>query len=244
MTNKLLYVPLSLFTAFGLFSSTYAFTDTLEVNGINNNLMQSLTIDFNGAQETIWVGALKGNLNGNTSYFFCYDLNHTISVPNTYTATVLSPSSSSFPSNLLLPSSFNIQVATSMVNTAFHSFSTVNQYSGLQLAIWTVLYDWSPGVTPNLNTSNCSTGFCVPGASSSLISNANTYLAEARSFAASFPNGQSLGNWELLSSMDGSHINQVLIGMGAPEPQTYMILGSLLATTLCASQLRKMRQLM
>jgi hypothetical protein len=227
MTNKLLYVPLSLFTAFGLFSSTYAFTDTLEVNGINNNLMQSLTIDFNGAQETIWVGALKGNLNGNTSYFFCYDLNHTISVPNTYTATVLSPSSSSFPSNLLLP-----------------SFSTVNQYSGLQLAIWTVLYDWSPGVTPNLNTSNCSTGFCVPGASSSLISNANTYLAEARSFAASFPNGQSLGNWELLSSMDGSHINQVLIGMGAPEPQTYMILGSLLATTLCASQLRKMRQLM
>lgn len=207
----------------------------VQVNGINFNLMEPVTIKFNGTQKTIYTGALKGTFNGKNTYFFCYDLNHTITLPGTFTATVLNPGSSSFPSNLLLPSSFNIQVATSMLNTTnLSSFTNVNQFAGLQLAIWTVLYDWTKSNTPNLNTGNCTTGFCAPGASSALIADANMYLGAARHFAGSFPNGQSLGNWQLLSSMTGSHINQVIIGVGVPEPHTYLLMGSLVCLTLGA----------
>lgn len=243
MNSKILAIPMSFFLTFALFTQGNVFADTFQVNGINNNLMETLNVKFNGASESISVGALKGSLNGITTYFFCYDLNHTISVPNTYTATLLNPASSSFPSNLQLPSSFNIQVATSMLNsTNLATFSNVNQFAGLQLAIWTVLYDWSKGVTPNLITTNCTTGFCIPGASSTLIADANAYLSLARPFATSFPNGQSLGNWVLVSSMNGSHINQVLIGLGAPEPQTYLLLGCLLAATFFAVKNKKNEQ--
>lgn len=212
--------------------SLYA-ADTIKVKGINSNLMKKVTIQFNGKQSTVYAGALKGTFNGNNTYFFCYDLNHSIKVPGNYTVTVLNPASSSFPSNLLLPSAFNIQVATSMLNTTnLSAFTSVNQFTAMQLAIWTILYDWSPGVTPNLNTGKCKSGFCVPGASGALLANANMYLATARSFATSFPNGQSLGNWQLLSSMKGSHMNQVLIGVGTPEPGTYILLLSLLGFSL------------
>jgi hypothetical protein len=225
----------SLIFLMGIGTSVSVYADTIQVNGINNYLMEPVNIEFNGAKKDIYVGALKGTFDGKNTYFFCYDLNHTITVPGTFTATVLNPGSSSFPSNLLLPSSFNIQVATSMLNTTnLSTFTNVNQFAGMELAIWTVLYDWSKGVTPNLNTGTCTTGFCAPGVSSALITDANMYLATARSFAASFPNGQSLGNWQLLSSVTGTHTNQVLIGLGVgvPEPHDYILLGSMLCLTL------------
>jgi hypothetical protein len=242
--KKLLYVPMSVLTLTGLFSNTSVFADSMDLNSIGSSPLENVQVNFNGQSETLPTGAITGSLNGNNTYFFCYDLNHDIGVPNSYTATAFSPSYSGFPSNLLLSGTFNLQVAASMINNVFPSISTTNidQYAGLQVAIWTVLYDWSQGNTPGLNTSNCSTGFCVPGLSSSIASYANADLAQAGLFAANFPSGQNFGNWYVFTSTNNGNVNQTLIGLGAPEPQTYMILGSLLATTLCRSQLRKIRQ--
>ena len=226
-----------------------AWADSMYINGFSSQpYLEQISITYNGNNETVYTGGISGTLNGNNTVFFCYDLNHTINVSQSYTATLLSPTTSNLNSlasngNYMLPSVSNtgwssVQVATAFLNSLnLSSITTADQYTALQLAIWTVLYDWTQGNTPNTPTGN----FTAHNLSSNIGSLLTSYLNLAEAFAS----GQNLnfGSWDLVLSGPSDSPNQVLIGMSAPEPQTYLLLGSLLSATLYYAKQKKYTQL-
>lgn len=210
--------------------------ESLNLDSINGNYLQQVNITYNGNSATDWVGGLTGNLNGGLNqFFFCYDISHNINVPGSYLVNLFGPTSS-FPSYLNLSPTFNLQVASSLLaNANIGSFSNVNQYSGLQLAIWSILYNWTPSSqSGSLNGANFSSA-----ASGDLLAQAEAFLAQAQGLVTS---GQyvNTGNIQLLVNANNSEngVVQSLAGsVEVPEPSTYLLLGSaLMAAAVCAKR--------
>ena len=143
--SKLNRVSISLVATIATLWLTHASaSEPLDLNGIDLNVIQQESITFSGNTENVYTGAITGTLNGVSGFFFCYDLNNLIQVPGNYQVNLVSPSSTSLPSYLKLPSTFNLQVASAMLNnTNIAGFTSVNQYTGLQLAVWSILYNWT-----------------------------------------------------------------------------------------------------
>lgn len=221
------------------FSPGLTASETMNLNGVNNNYLQQIPVTYNGNTSTDFVGALTGSINGGLSqFFFCYDISHPINVPGSYMVDLFGPTAS-FPSYLGLPSTFNLQAAASMINAVNPaSLSNVNQFAGLQLAIWSILYNWTP--------SSQSTSVNGPNFSASItgdtLTNAQNYLQIAADLVAS---GQytDTGNLKLFVNANASegNVTQTLVGLGVdvPEPSTYVILASALFMAAYLQRQRK-----
>lgn len=210
--------------------------ESLNLNSINSNYLQQVSVTYQGHTSTDWVGGLSGTLNGGLNqFFFCYDISHSINAPGSYLVNLFGPTAS-FPSYLNLSSTFNLQVASSLLaNANIGSFSNVNQYSGLQLAVWSILYNWtSASQSTTLNGPNFSAAV-----SGDLLNQAQNFLAQAEALVNS---GQyaDTGNIQLLVNANNTpnSVSQTLAGaVEVPEPSTYLLLGSaLMAAAVCAKR--------
>jgi len=225
----------SLAISFPAFSS-----QTLQLNGIDSNYIQPVSITFNNNTESVYTGAITGSLGGFNPIFFCYDLSHNINVPGTYSVNPTSPSAS-FPNYLGLSSAFNLQVVSSLLNNAnVGSFTSVNQYSGLQLAIWSILYNWTPSShsTTTLGTATDPFSSSVTGA---VLSDALGFLSTANTFVTDNTYSTSFGGVQVLVNANDSegNVTQTLAGIQVPEPQTYLILGTLSVLVLAVARKKK-----
>jgi len=207
------------------FIPSLAASEALNLDGINSNYLQQESITFNGSTSNDYTGAITGTLGGVSGFFFCYDLANTISIPGNYQVNPTSPTAS-FPAYLGLSPTFNLQVASSLLNSLnLSSFTNVNQFTGLQLAIWSVLYNWtSSSQSTNLNGAHFSS--TVTGAA---LTNAQTFLADALALVNS-GHYTNTGGWQVLVNANDSpgYVTQTLTGMVTPEPETYLLLGSFL----------------
>lgn len=211
---------------FGVLPSLAA--ETMNLNGINSNYVQQESVTYNGNTATDYVGTVTGTLNGDmTQFFFCYDLTNSITVPGNYQVNTFSPTAS-FPSYLGLPNTFNLQTATSLLNSInLNSLTNVNQFIGLQSAIWSILYNWT---STSQSTNPNGAHFSSSTLSGAALTYAETYLANAETLI----NSPNFGDWQILVNANDSpgNVTQTLVGMdppiNAPEPQTYLVLGSFL----------------
>ncbi len=130
------------------------------LNGINSNYIQPESIVFQGTHESVYTGAITGSLGTKTGqFFFCFDLAHPINVPGSYSVNETNPSAT-LPSILNPPSKFTTEIAASLVNHAnVSSFGNTNQYAGLQLAVWSILYNWSATSHPSSTLGTTSNTF-------------------------------------------------------------------------------------
>jgi hypothetical protein len=200
----------------------------------------------------IMVGPIVGNVNNKSTLFFCYDFRHSTPVPfpASYSAIILSPSSSLLQpggkfADYQLSSTWNIELASTLLSQVNIGSSARSQFAGLQLAVWDILYNWSSqsGHQPvnSLGTSSKS-GFYVsskaPGMTSAIYDAALGYLQMANNDvkehnAAQFSNVEMIvNNHAMTQVLAGVPLVPVVpAGIPAPEPGTYLILGSLLAIT-------------
>jgi hypothetical protein len=229
--NKCTLILSSLIMTLG-FVPSLAASQAMDLNGLNGNYVEQEGLTFtpvgggSPSTQTDYVGAVTGTLGGGaTEFFFCYDLSNLINAPGNYQVNPTAPTAS-FPSYLGLQlNSFNLKVTSTLLNSLnLSSFTKADQFAGLQLAIWSVLYNWtSSAQSMTLNGSNFSTT-----ASGDALADANAFLATAYSIAQS---GQfNTGNWEVLVNANDSpgNVIQTLGGMVTPEPGTYLLLGSFL----------------
>lgn len=227
-----------------MLGATPAFAqEAMNLDGINSNYLQQVNITFNGNSENVYSGAITGTLGGGPSqYFFCYDLNNLIDVPGNYTVNALSPTSS-FPSYLQLPSNFNLEVAASLLNNVnLPTFSNVNQFSGLQLAIWSILYNWTPTSQPTTLSGTGTTNFSS-SVTGDILSDAQSDLNLALNYVAN-PTS-SMGNWQVLVNANDApgSVIQTLVGVGTPEPGTYLTLSSFLIIAGLSYRKLKLKQI-
>lgn len=220
------------------FAPSLISADTLNLSGINSNYLQQVSVTYLGNTQNEYAGGISGNLNGGLNQvFFCYDIAHSINVPAVYTVNLFGPTAS-FPSYLGLPNTFNLQVASSLISNAnVASFSNVNQYSGLQLAIWSILYNWTPtSQSTSLNGANFSSA-----ATGDLLNAAQGFLALAQSLVN---NGTytNTGNVLMLvnaTDSSGNVVQTLGAEVNVPEPSTYLILGSTLFAIAVGARKRK-----
>jgi hypothetical protein len=209
--------------------------------GSSTSLLENVPIIFNGTSETVLTGGIQASLNnGLSQVFFCYDLSHTINVGGNYFVNLQSPNFSNPPSYLLLPPAFNLEVAASLMNNAnFGSFTSVDQYAALQLAMWTILYDWNQGSPSSFITTlgTNTTEFSALTVTGNLLSEAQNFLTQALGYTSD-PN--SYGGVQLLINANDSQesVIQTIGGITTPEPKTYLILGSCLAFVLAFKRQR------
>ena len=241
-TNIITYIALTSLTAlvccFPLMAS-----DSMSLDGINSNYMQQESITFNNVSSNVYTGGITGTLgNGLNQFFFCYDISHSISVPGTYNVNLISPSATNIPSYLSLSSNFNLEVASSLLNHVnLGSFTSVNQFSGLQLAMWSILYNWTPTSTPT-NTLGTSSNVFSSSATGDTLSDALADLQLAQSFVANNTYSTSFGNVNLLANTNDSqgNVTQTLGGsVATPEPQTYILLGTFITLFACYAKRRQ-----
>lgn len=211
---------------------------SLAADSLNLNSYQSgYNINFNGANETTGAGLMHGTLNGVSSVFFCYDLAHNINMNTNYAVNVVSPTTTNLNN---LPSGYgfsnlpggitNVQIATTLLNNVYSPSLTADQTSALQLSVWAILYDWNGSYQPSTFSAvnSASAGnFYITSASSNVQQWISTYLGNAAGINGNF----SYGSWNLMLDPNSSNPYQSLIGMTLPEPQTYILMGSLLAVT-------------
>lgn len=224
---------------------TYA-SSLLQIDGINSTYLQQELIHFNGNYEVVYTGGITGTDNGVSQFFFCFDLNHVIDVPGTYTANPTDPKTVGLPSYLQLASPFNLQVAAAMVNRAdIATFGTnTNEWVGLQAAVWSVIYNWTPTNHPAGTLGTVSDPFSISSLNSIALADALTFLSIAEGLLPLDAYKTNYGNWVLMiNTLDSpSNVIQTIVTspppfttppspppIPSPEPQTYLMLGTFLA---------------
>ncbi len=205
----------------------------MNVNGINSTFITPEPITFNGSSESAYTGATTGTLNGgSTEFFFCVDLRDEIFVPGNYSVNMVNPKTSGLPAYLGLSSPFNLSVATSLLNNAnISSFGNdTAKYAGLQLAVWSIVYNWTNTNHPTNTLGTAANVFSAPGVTGQTLTDALNFLGIANNAVTSNTYNTSFGKWRLLINSGNSpgHVVQTLVGVTAPEPGTYIMLCSFL----------------
>jgi hypothetical protein len=211
-----------------LFSpSIQAATISLD-NGILNSTV-SASINGGSSFFTVPAGVWIGTVNGIGSQFFCYDINQDITVPGNYNVTAVlanNPSLPSFMAAIPATTTPKIEVAAALLQSQLSTVlgNNVNA-AGMQLAIWSVLYN--PTIPTNITMGSV---FQASGSDAlNILQAANTYLADA-----SLNQNPTLSQYSSIPfflQSDGSQIVggvQAVVGVSAPEPKTYMVLGGFL----------------
>lgn len=225
---------------FAITATVYALpvfgSDTMDLNGINSNYMNTESITYNNGStdftENVYSGGITGSLDSQaTQFFFCYDILHDITVPGNYLVNVTSPGAS-LPSYLGLSSTFNLQVASALLNNVnFNAFTSANQFDALQLAMWSILYNWTTTSQPTNTLGTSSNVFSVNGVSSIVNSDALAFLNQAEGYVANGTYVAAGAGVNLLINTSDSQGNviQTIGGITSPEPETYLLLISFLA---------------
>lgn len=232
-------IAINLVAATALVYSLPVFADNMDLNGINSNYMNTETVTYNNGvtnfTENVYSGGITGTLDSQaTQFFFCYDLLHDINVPGNYVVNVTSPSAS-LPSYLGLSSTFNLQVASALLNNVnFNAFTSANQFDALQLALWSILYNWTTTSQSTTTLGTSSNVFSVSNVSSTVNSDALGFLSLAESYITNGTYATAGGNVSLMvnSSDSSGNVIQTLAGISTPEPGTYALLGSFLAMAI------------
>ncbi len=217
---------------------SFAAVGSLHLDKINSTFIRPETVIFNGNQQTIYTGGITGQFNGGaTGFFFCFDLGHNIAVPGSYAVFQTSPSAA-LPAYLNMAGPFNREIAASLINHAdVASFGNdTNKYSALQLAIWSILYNWSAANHPDNTLGTASDPFSAPGLTNPTLADALAFLHLAQNYIGN-PSYDTLKMMVDANNSPDGHISQTLVGVGTPEPETYLILGSCLL--LVGFKLRK-----
>jgi hypothetical protein len=206
--------------------------------GIDSPYLEQVPIVFNSISTSVYAGGIQGTLNGGLSqFFFCFDLNHDISVPGNYSVNFTSPSATLSP-YLMLSSTFNLEVAASLVNNAnIASFgNNYDKYVGLQLALWSVLYNWTSTNHPTNTLGTTSNPFSST-VTGDILTDALNFLTLANTFVVDNTYSTSYGDYGLLvvSTDAPGNVTQTLVGqLPTPEPTTYLMLGSFLLLGMLA----------
>ncbi len=219
----------------------------MNVNGINPTIITPEPIIFNGNSESAYSGATTGTLNGgSTEFFFCVDLRNEIFVPGNYSVNMVNPKTSGLPAFLGLSSPFNLTVATSLLNNAnVPSFGNdTAKYAGLQLAVWSIVYNWTSTNHPTNTLGTAANLFSAPGVTGQTLTDALSFLGIADSLVTNNTYNTAFGKWRLLINSGNSpgHVVQTLVGVTAPEPGTYATLCSFLLIGAFAFKRQKAKQ--
>ena len=220
----------------------------MTMDGFNPTFITPQPIIFNGNSESAYSGATTGTLNGGaTEFFFCVDLRHNISVPGNYSVNIVNPNTAGLPAYLGLSSPFNLGVATSLLNNAnIPSFGNdTSKYAGLQLAVWSIAYDWTASYHPTNTLGTAADLFSAPGVTGQTLADALNFLSIAEGFVLNNTYNSSFGAWRLLinSSDRPGHVNQTLVGVTTPEPGTYLVLCSFLLVGAFAFRRQRMQRI-
>jgi len=239
---------LSMAVCLGGLSSLAA--QTTAVENLNGNY-PTYNVFFNGSVQqfngSVGGGPVGGTINTLNAVFFCFDLNHDINVTTNYTVNVLSPTQgnlaglsgfSSYFVNVASPT--NVQIATTLLANNYSESLSTNQINALQLAIWAILYDWNGSNQPT-DISNSGAGiFYVNSGLGSGAGSIGSYLSSYLVTAQGYNSGNfTTGAWNLLYDPSSTNPWQTLEGMTVPEPQTYLLMGSLLAFSSCYMRKKK-----
>lgn len=212
--------------------SSYASTP-LQLDSLNPTYIQQEPIKFDGNNQITYSGAFTGTLGSQASnFFFCVDLRHLINLPGNYSVDLVNPNVS-LPAFMQLGNPFNMQVAASLLNHAdIPSFGTdTAQYTAMQLALWSIVYNWTTSYHPTNTLGSVTDLFSTPNlVDPTILANAYGFLGLAETFVLNNTYSSSYGNWRLLVNSNNTpgNIKQVLIGVTTPEPETYLIMATFL----------------
>ncbi len=230
-----------------LCAATAFASSSLSLDGINPTYMQTVPVVFQGNPVSEYAGGITGSLSAQPSnFFFCVDLRHTISIPGNYSVDLVNPSTPLAP-YLQLASPFNMQVAASLLNNAnIPSFGTnTDQYTAMQLALWSIVYNWTPSNHPTNTLGTALDVFSAPGVvDPNILSNAFNFLSIAEGFVLNNTYGSSYGNYRVLLDVNNQpgNIRQALLGVTTPEPETYLVMASFLLIGMFAFKRRKLAE--
>ncbi len=216
----------------------------LHLDGLNGNLIQQVPITFDGNASTVFAGGFSGNLNGGpSSIYFCIDLRHTIGLPKDYSVNPTNPNQPTAP-YLQLSAPFNQMVAASMINHAdVPGFNNVDQYTALQLATWSILYNWTPLNHPTNTLGTALDLFSAPlVVDPNILNTALGFLSLAETFITGGTYSTSYGLYRMMidAANTPENVTQTVIGVGTPEPGTYLTLASFLVLGMaCMRKLKK-----
>ena len=180
--------------------ASVANAQSLKFTGTQLGSVNSGTINVNGTNETVGMGALTFSTGSGSIVSYCADATSLLnSNSNPYTVG---------PVNMT--NGTGLALAAKILNSGFSSATAMDQQAGLQLAIWDALYD--NGATFNAGAGNmkvvsgvnaASLGFAASYYSAGVSSNATSGV---ELFKATSPGGQ-----------DQLH--------GVPEPASIAVLG-------------------
>ena len=104
----------------------------LKFTGMDLNNADIVTVSLNGQQDTVYAGALSFRGSNNLSFnSYCADLASTLnSHYHTYNESSTAPNPNT-----------SLNLAGSIVADNFSSATTADQQAGLQLAVWSAIYD-------------------------------------------------------------------------------------------------------
>lgn len=140
--------------------SASASADILRFTGTELTPAGTATIKINsGSNQNVQVGRLKFDNGGNSILTYCFDAERSLnSGAHAYSASVVNTDA---PTNL--------GIAGRIIGNYFETATTKDQQAGLQLAIWSAIYDGQNSFTAN------GANFKVTNVSSSVLEWADTY---------------------------------------------------------------------
>ncbi|MBS1717980.1 MAG: PEP-CTERM sorting domain-containing protein [Armatimonadetes bacterium] len=150
-----------------LAATSQALVTTMTFNGVDMGEVVGLSGHLNGQVWSASLDFFSSSIYGNINTF-CVDLDHFISVGQSWDAYVVDSSTLSG----------GYKSAANIVGNAFFQANTSDKACGLQLAVWEAVYD--DGATLDLNNGNLIAG----GESASALAWAQTYYAAYRTLDA------------------------------------------------------------
>ncbi len=216
-----------------LFSPTAIATNTLSLTSYGSTT-KSESFTYNGSsQSSVPTGAIFGSVAGLSQLFLCADVPQGIAIPGTYTMNVISPTTL-----FNVPGShqtvYSQQMAATLVNLEHAvltapsplnapTASQLNALTALNLAEWSVLYNWTDKAHVNATTLDGS-NFSMPFLWSLFNPTINSLALSYLGAAAAYTNNPNSDGVVFFQDNFG---DQVLMGyLPAPEPSTYLLLGS------------------
>lgn len=189
---------------------------SLHINGMASGLYETVTINHNAQDTTVFAGAQSVSIDGGSPInLYCIDLDHTNQAGYNYNANVVGAGS---------------VANTAMVANLFsHVWSSINdstEAAAFQIALWDIITDGADG----FETGN----FKVTTAPSAVSTQAATYLALT---PGAGPESLNLSVYEATEHGTNGNLYQNLIGANpVPEPMSIFVIG-----TIAASVIRRKR---
>ncbi|MFM9873811.1 MAG: hypothetical protein ACKVQS_10145 [Fimbriimonadaceae bacterium] len=185
---------------------------TLHINGMASGLYETVTINHNAQNVTVYAGAQSVSVDGGSAInLYCIDLDHSNQAGYNYNANIVGAGS--------------VANSAMIANLFSHAWTTINdstEAAAFQIALWDIITDGADGIS----TGN----FKVTSASSAITTQTATYLALT---TGAGPESLNLDVYEATEHGTNGNLYQNLIGANpVPEPMSIFVIGTIAAAAI------------